>query len=211
MTIGKVLIQYGFSEADKYTHIKWFGTGDSSSKVGGTGSIANLHTTAAATSDVNGLDYYANLYIRALEEVVQPGVKILVCSLEQYSDNDNFALREVIHSAQLDFPDFTPLATNLPKAGPRGRPFIGGKQAVPDTHRYGWLRFHYLAGNYMSLPTNFLPSAVTAAFATYYNRLRDLGSSITGYRTLTSALQTYITDEPMDLPTASLFMGVRNG
>jgi len=213
MTIGKVTIQYGFSPEDKVTLIKYFRTGDSSSKTGPGGSedFADIMLVPADHAPVTSLQTWVENYVACLSRVCQPGVQILTATGEQFSDAGDWGSVSLLASASYDIVGFTPKVGNTARKGPRGRAFIGARQKIPATNRFGWLRWHYLAGNLMTLPTLCSPSDIDSTFASYYANLRDFGGSIDGYSTLTATLDAALMQTNQDLPSGTLQVGIRNG
>jgi hypothetical protein len=212
MTTMQVWIEYGFSPVDKYTHKMLFNAGDSSDKTGGSGAI-NVPglTNAVDYAPISNAENYVRNYLRLLQEVVQPGVQILAAYCEQYSDVGDWGSKSVINSASWDITTFTPKVGNLPDGGPRGRKFIGGRQAISATHKYGWLRWHFISRSYFDLPTLLTPGDISATFADWYPNLRSFASNGMGYATVTSALSTVPQVVSKDLPSTVLHQGVRNG
>lgn len=212
MPVYKAEITYGFSQGDKHTHRKWFSGGDNVNHLGVEGSFvfADLLTLPADHSPISNLRTYVENYLVCLSEICAPDVRILGIETTQYDNTDWGNLVVQFHET-LDVSGFLPKITNLPLAGPRGRAFIGGRQTVAATNRSGWMRWHYLAGNYMGLPTYCAPSEVSATFATYYTNLRTFGSVGLRYGTMSGAISTtpQVIDE--SLPSTVLHLGLRNG
>jgi hypothetical protein len=212
MTTMQVWIEYGFSPVDKYTHKMLFNAGDTANKTGGSGTI-NLSdlTVAADQAPMAFAITYAKNYLKLAQEIVQPGVQVLAAYAEQYSDAGDWGSKTVIYSASWDVINFTPKVGNLGDGGPRGRKFIGGRQAIAATHKYGWLRWHFISRTYLDLPTLLSPSEISTIFAAWYPNLRNFASGGLGYATITSALSVEPQVTSKDLPSTVLHQGVRNG
>lgn len=206
MTIAKVEIQYGYNEQDKYTHRMYFGAGDSSNKL--LGPQVDVPRNPTDIGAVNEISSYVQAYLVCLEEIAQPEIKIITAFAEQYDDTPG---RVVIHNVSYDVTSFQPNVTNLGKLGPRGVPFIGGRQPIAATRRYGWMRWHYIGGNFMRLPALITPSQISSRFATSYDLLRNITTPLDGYETITNSLGVSPVYTPKATPSVQLHFGIRNG
>lgn len=204
-------LKYGFSPEDHYTHRVLFWNGDSTDRTGGSGTI-NMSglTVPSSRAPIVYLQHYMENYLVLLQELAQPGVQVLECFGEQFAAGD-WATRVVQYSASWDVTNFTPLVTNLAAGGPRGRDFMAARQRIPATNRNGWLRWHYIARNYLQLKTTLLPSEITAKFDDWYPNLRNLGSPIGSYAAVTGALAILPVVTSKELPATTLRQGIRNG
>lgn len=210
MTIGLAEIHYGFTDSDKYIHKMYFGTQDSADKLGSGGTVTPTDYRTLYDS-MNDLTMYTVQYLCCLQEVCQPGVRVLLVSLRQYSDGGDWGSRTIIHEKIVDITGFANRVGNTAQAGPRGRAFIGGRQAIPATNRYGWMRWHYISGHLMTQPALIVPADISTVFDEEYAKLRNVGNLIDGYETLTSAIDVAVQPTVKGLPSSVLHFGIRNG
>jgi hypothetical protein len=212
MSVLKVEVQYGFSEQDKYTHRMLFLTQDVNTVLGNGGALEMPQPPlpAGGYSPIAHGGLYLNNYLTCLQEVCQPGVQIIAASVTRYITTD-WGIQSAAGGTNYDVIGFTPKVGNLKKAGPRGRAFIGARQPINSTHRYGWMRWHFIAGNLMSLPTLFAPEEISPVFAAYYANLRVLGGLFDGYGASTNTVGVEPVVVPKDYPSTVLHFGIRNG
>lgn len=212
MPVYKAEITYGFSPGDKHTHRKWFSGGDNVNHLGSTDNVdlTGILSNPADHAPQGHIRDYVENYVACLSEVVAPDVKLMNIEMWQY-DNTDWGNLTLQFFQTLEPTNWLPKITNLPMAGPRGRAFIGGRQPISATNRSGWMRWHYLAGNYMTLPTLCAPAEVSAVFALYYANLRTFSSLGLRYGAMSSAVAVtpVVIDEA--LPSTVLHLGIRNG
>lgn len=204
-------IRYGYTENDSYLNRMYFSGGDNTNHLGSDGETYLDTTDYVGFTQIHNVQEYQFHYLKCLERVVQPDVKIIAVSSEQWSDVGDWGSSTLQFNRTHDFTHWTPKAGNLGKLGPRGDPFIGGRQSIAATHRYGWMRWHYIAGNYMDLPALFAPEAIDATFASHYTILRNLADPPTNYATFTNALGVQKQITLKSLPGTVLHFGIRNG
>jgi hypothetical protein len=206
MTVARVLIEYGFTPDDKYRHIMWFSTGDTSDKLGGNDAdTAEAHGAPASFGDVNA---YVTAYLIAARQVVASGVHLITASAEQWSDGPD---RVVIHSQTYNAPTWGARTGASGLGGPRGRSFFGHRQIVAGSRRPGWLRFHYIDRTLQDNPTTFPASTISALYGDTIEGLRNPVTGISGYLTVTNTLSLAPQLVVKTVPELTCHQGVRNG
>jgi hypothetical protein len=212
MATWQIDIKYGFSEVDSYTHRQHMTTGNNEPGNGDPDiDLATQELTDFPFGANSDYDYIV-CYLKCLEDVVAPGVKVLsaVASRYQLTASDwNSRVLDLTHIFNIS--NFSPLTGNTALAGPRGRAFIGGRQYIPASNRYGWTRWHYIAGNLMILPTILTPANAGFAFAEWYPKLSSGTGSFLDYAVVSSVNSLSPAVIAKGKPSSLLHFGLRNG
>lgn len=206
-------IAYGGADGNHFTFRKRYSSNTNQDYIGGP---SNQDLSAySSRSDLLAqyqVVYKMVAYLKCLESICEPSTKIKSATVTTFDNTQgDWNDREVAAYAAFDFANFLPKAGNTPKSGPRGSNFIGSRQLINASHRYGWMRWHYIAGNILQLPEVIPLALMPVEFQEFFPALRDLGGGLGPYASLTSVFTPYLATTDQGLPEASFHQGIRNG
>lgn len=205
---------YGGGDGQHFTLRKYFITGSNQDYTGGNQTVDLTTQASGGAGGWTGIyvSEKAVQYAKCLEALCEPATQIKGCFITQFNNADaDWNDRVTRYYSSIDLVNFTPVAGNTPKAGPRGKPFMGARQSINATHKYGWLRWHYIAGNLMTKPDVIALGSMPAQFQEWFPLLRNLGGGNEGYGALSGAVTTHKQIVNEGLPEVSFHFGIRNG